>query len=177
MARPRLTIVSKLLIFVLWLTTGAPVASAEGIPESHRLVGSGRLTVWFWDIYNIQLWAPDGQYRPDKPFALELQYLRSVDRKTIAETSLEEIQQQLNLELDVLADWQMQLIQVFPDIQKGDRLIGLYDPQMPSQFFLNGKLIGVIDDAVLSRHFFDIWLSEETSKPQLRLQLLGMESP
>jgi hypothetical protein len=71
----------------------------------------------------------------------------------------------------------MQLIQVFPDIQKGDRLIGLYDPQMPSQFFLNGKLIGVIDDAVLSRHFFDIWLSEETSKPQLRLQLLGMESP
>ena len=177
MARPRLTRVSKLLIFVLWLTTGAPVASAEGIPESHRLVGSGRLTVWFWDIYNIQLWAPDGQYRPDKPFALELQYLRSVDRKTIAETSLEEIQQQLNLELDVLADWQMQLIQVFPDIQKGDRLIGLYDPQMPSQFFLNGKLIGVIDDAVLSRHFFDIWLSEETSKPQLRLQLLGMESP
>jgi len=100
-----------------------------------------------------------------------------VDRKTIAETSLEEIQQQVNLELDVLADWQMQLIQVFPDIQKGDRLIGLYDPQMPSQFFLNGKLIGVIDDADLSRHFFDIWLSEETSKPQLRLQLLGMESP
>ncbi len=177
MARARLTAVPKLLVMVLCLTMIVPVASAEGIPESHRLVGSGRLTVWFWDIYNIQLWAPEGQYRPDKPFALELQYLRSVDRKTIAETSLEEIQQQVNLELDVLADWQMQLIQVFPDIQKGDRLIGLYDPQMPSQFFLNGKLIGVIDDAVLSRHFFDIWLSEETSKPQLRLQLLGMESP
>ena len=177
MARGRLTVVSKLLVMVLWFTTSVPVASAEGILESHRLVGSGRLTVWFWDIYNIQLWAPDGQYRPDKPFALELQYLRSVDRKTIAETSVEEIQQQANLELDVLADWQMQLIQVFPDIQRGDRLIGLYHPQMPSQFFLNGKLIGEIDDADLSRHFFDIWLSEETSKPQLRLQLLGMESP
>jgi hypothetical protein len=48
---------------------------------------------------------------------------------------------------------------------------------MPSQFFLNGASIGVIDDANLSRHFFDIWLSEETSKPQLRLQLLGMKSP
>ena len=100
-----------------------------------------------------------------------------MDRKTIAKTSVEEIQQQANLERDLLADWQMQLIQVFPDIQKGDRLIGLYHPQMPSQFFLNGKLIGEIDDADLSRHFFDIWLSEETSKPQLRLQLLGMESP
>ena len=177
MARARLTVVSKLLVMVLWLTTSVRVASAEGIPEPHRLVGTGRLTVWFWDIYNIQLWAPDGQYRPDKPFALELQYLRSVDRKTIAETSVEEIQQQANLELDLLADWQMQLIQVFPDIQRGDRLIGLYHPQMPSQFFLNGKLIGEIDDADLSRHFFDIWLSEETSKPQLRLQLLGMESP
>ena len=177
MARPRLRAVSKLLFIVLWLTTTAPVATAEGIPESHRLVGAGRFSVSFWDIYNIQLWAPDGRYRPDQPFALELQYLRSVDRETIAETSVEEIQQQANFEPQVLADWQMQLIQIFPDIQKGDQLIGLYDPRMPSQFFLNGKLIGVIDDADLSRHFFDIWLSEETSKPQLRLQLLGMESP
>ena len=177
MARARLTAVSKLLVMVLWLTMSVPVAIAEVIPESHRLIGTGRLTVLFWDIYNIQLWAPDGHYRPDKPFALELQYQRSVDRKTIAKTSVEEIQQQANLERDLLADWQMQLIQVFPDIQKGDRLIGLYHPQMPSQFFLNGKLIGEIDDADLSRHFFDIWLSEETSKPQLRLQSLGMESP
>ncbi|MDG1156469.1 MAG: chalcone isomerase family protein [Litorivicinaceae bacterium] len=177
MARPRLTALSKLLLIVLWLTTSASVASAERVPESYCLVGAGRLSVLFWDIYNIQLWAPDGQYRPDQPFALELQYLRSVDRETIAETSVEEIQQQANLELDVLADWQIQLIQIFPDIQKGDRLIGLYAPQMPSQFFLNGTSIGVIDDANLSRHFFDIWLSEETSKPQLRLQLLGMKSP
>jgi hypothetical protein len=100
-----------------------------------------------------------------------------VDRETIAETSVEEIQQQANLELEVLADWQMQLIQIFPDIQKGDWLIGLYAPQMPSQFFLNGVSIGVIDDLNLSRHFFDIWLSEKTSKPQLRRQLLGMKSP
>ena len=177
MARARLTAVPNLLVMVLCLTMIVPVASAEGIPESHRLVGAGRLSVLFWDIYDIQLWSPDGQYRLDQPFALELQYLRSVDRQAIAETSVEEIQKQANLELEVLADWQMQLFQIFPDIQKGDRLIGLYDPQMPSQFFLNGASIGVIDDANLSRHFFDIWLSEETSNPQLRQQLLGMKSP
>jgi len=47
MARARLTAVPKLLVMVLCLTMIVPVASAEGIPESHRLVGSGRLTVWF----------------------------------------------------------------------------------------------------------------------------------
>ena len=60
MARARLTAVSKLLVMVLWLTMSVPVAIAEVIPESHRLIGTGRLTVLFWDIYNIQLWAPDG---------------------------------------------------------------------------------------------------------------------
>ena len=176
MARSRLTAVSKLLFIVLWLITNTPVASAEGIPESHRLVGAGRLSVLFWDIYNIQLWAPEGEYRPDRPFALELQYLRSVDRELIAETSVKEIQKQANLQPQVLADWQMQLIQIFPDIQKGDQLIGVYNPEIPSQFFLNGTSIGVIYDADLSRHFFDIWLSEGTSEPQLRMQLLGMKS-
>jgi hypothetical protein len=77
MARPRLTALSKLLLIVLWLTTSASVASAERVPESYRLVGAGRLSVLFWDIYNIQLWAPDGQYRPDQPFALELRYLKA----------------------------------------------------------------------------------------------------
>ena len=168
--------VSKLLFIVLWFAASAPIKSAEEIPETYRLVGTGCLSVLFWDIYNIQLGAPDGKYRTYQPFALEFQYLRSVDRETIVKVSVEEIQQQSNFHSHVLADWQMQLVQIFPDIKKGDELIGLYDPQMPSQFFLNGTSIGEIDDADLSRHFFDIWLSEDTSKPQLRLQLLGRKS-
>ena len=113
----------------------------------------------FWDNYKIQLWAPDGKYRRDQLFALELQYLGSVDREMIAETSVKEIQQQASVHSNVLADWHMPLVQLFPDVTTGDELIGLYDPQMPSQFFLNGTLIGAIDDAWLSNYFFEIWLS------------------
>ena len=67
MARGRLTVLSKLLVIVLWFTTSVPVASAEGILESHRLVGTGRLTVWFWDIYNIQLWRLMGNIGQTSP--------------------------------------------------------------------------------------------------------------
>jgi hypothetical protein len=39
-------------------------------------------------------------------------------------------------------------------------------------FFYNMKLIGKITDEKLVGSFFDIWLSEKTSHPELREKLL-----
>jgi hypothetical protein len=162
------------LISVCLLVTAPAHVMAKALDKTPMLVGEGRLSVLFWDIYEIQLFSGDGRYDPQRPVALVLNYLRPVSGRDIADTSIDEIRKLGVSDAVTIAKWQAQLIQLFPDIAKGDRLIGSFDPDTGSQFHLNGALIGVIDDPELSRRFFDIWLSEATSQPRLRRQLLGL---
>lgn len=162
------------LISVSLLLTAPAHVMAKAPDSTPMLVGEGRLSVLFWDIYEIQLFSSDGRYDPQQPVALVLNYLRSVSGRDIAEASIDEIRKQGVFDTGTIADWHAQLTQLFPDIAKGDQLVGSFDPNTGSQFHLNGTLIGVIDDPELSRRFFDIWLSEATSQPRLREQLLGL---
>lgn len=166
-------LVACLISLSLMLTS--PGNAVASLPDKTPvLVGEGRLSVLFWDIYEIQLFTSDGLYDPQKPVALVLNYLRSVSGRDIVDTSIDEIQKQGVFDAATIAAWQAQLTKVFPDIAAGDTLIGSFDPDMGSRFHLNGGLIGEIDDLELSRRFFDIWLSEATSQPRLRAQLLGI---
>jgi hypothetical protein len=45
------------------------------------------------------------------------------------------------------------------------------------RFFVNAKATGEMRDAELARLFFGIWLSPNTSEPQLRQTLLGLGAP
>ena len=65
------------------------------------------------------------------------------------------------------------MLRVFPDVRKGDRLLGLQRPGEAAVFWLNGRLRGEIRDAEFARRFFGIWLSPQTSEPALRRALLG----
>jgi hypothetical protein len=43
-----------------------------------------------------------------------------------------------------------------------------------STFLLNGKPLGSIDDPQFGPSFLAIWLSPDTSRPELRRSLIGM---
>lgn len=176
MMRTRRARASFLAMLLSVSLSGAIQASpiASGLENTPRLVGQGRLSVLFWDIYEIRLFTTDGRYDPGQPLALVLHYLRPVSGRDIAETSIDEIRKQGMTDPVILADWQAQLMHVFPDIARGDELVGTYDDS-GGRFHLNGALIGEISDPELSRRFFDIWLSEATSQPRLRQRLLGLE--
>ena len=59
-------------------------------------------------------------------------------------------------------------------IQKFYALTGLHTREGHTVFFENGAEIGRIKDSEFSKRFFDIWLHEKTSAPDLRRKLLGM---
>lgn len=44
-----------------------------------------------------------------------------------------------------------------------------------STFYRNGEQLGVIADPGFGRQFLDIWLSPNTSRPELRLALTGQQ--
>ena len=74
------------------------------VPDA-RKVGEGRLTYFFWDIYDAALYAPRGVWTNSPPFALQLSYLRAIPGKDIADRSAEEMRKQGFNDFTTLAVW------------------------------------------------------------------------
>jgi len=162
---------SFVVLAALTITAQASSLERVGLPNL-VLLGESRLSVLFWDIYDARLYVQDRTYHPDQPFALSLTYLRDFSGPDIAQRSIKEIRQQGFGDESVLDSWKAQLSAIFPDVVVGDEIIGVSNPSEGAQFFLNGSLIGTITDQNLRVRFFDIWLSEKTSEPEMRLSLL-----
>ena len=144
----------------------------QHVPDAKR-VGAGRMRVWFWSVYDATLYAPDGKWRADRPYALKLDYLRALNGKAIADRSAEEIRK-LGFKDELrLARWQAHMRNIFPDVDEGKSLIGIYHPKFGTSFYDGRRKIGHMPDREFGRWFFGIWLSKKTSAPDLRAQLLG----
>ena len=152
-----------------------PPEVAAAVPGA-ALQGSGRLRFIGLSVYDARLWrgvAPMVADWTTAPLALELQYLRNLVGKQIAERSLKEMRRQRDLSDDEAARWLTAMTQVFPDVKDGDRITGLMVPGLGARFAINGIVKGDIRDLEFARLFFGIWLSDKTSEPALRRALLG----
>ncbi len=135
-------------------------------------IGETRLTFLFWDVYDISLYAPGNEFDPSKPFALRLNYLRNLKGKAIAERSIEEMRRQGISEVK-LAAWYSQLERVFPDVEKGTELVGIFSPGNPTRFYKDGVFIGQVLDPEFGGPFSNIWLGEQSTVPQIREELFN----
>lgn len=138
-----------------------------------KTVGQGRMTFLMWDVYDATLYAQHGTWREGEPLALTLSYLRDLDGEAIARRSIEEMRKQGFSDEIRLAAWFGEMKRIFPDVTAGVALTGVLTPKGVTIFFRDGAEIGRIVDPDFGRAFFNIWLSQRTSAPELRAQLLG----
>ena len=139
-----------------------------------KLRGGGEQTFLGVSIYDGYYWGPGaGGWSPDKPFALEFVYHRSLNGAMIAERSAEEMTRLGYGTPHQRGRWTQQMRRIFPDVNDGDCLIGVNLPHEGVRFFRNGTPIGDIDDREFARAFFAIWFDPRTSEPALRKKLLG----
>jgi len=124
-----------------------------------------------FSIYRAQLWAPEGQYKKDAPFALSLTYSRDIAGERILDASLKEMNK-LGAPVDQSPHWREHLARVLPDVKHGDTLTGIYTPGQGAEFFYQNQKTGSLDEA-LAAFFFAIWLDPRTSEPELRRALIG----
>jgi hypothetical protein len=160
----------------------ATVASGATPPElstlggAAQLQGQGRYRFLGLAIYDIRLWRTDQPVGPayaEQRFALELIYTRALKGGSIAERSLAEMRRLGPVTPLQAEQWLAAMRAAFPDVQPGDRLIGVARPGEPVQFFHNGRLTGEVADPLFAARFFGIWLAPGTSEPGLRQALLG----
>ena len=160
-----------------WPSTvrATPEPTVSAALQDKQLQGNARLRVWGFEVYDASLWAGpgfDAQRYAQHRFALELSYLRSFKGRDIAERSIDEMRGIAPITPEQATRWLAALSELFPDVQRGDRITGVHVPGSGARFYLNGKLRGELADEAFSRLFFGIWLSPKTSQPAMRATLL-----
>ena len=163
------------LLFGLQVTMQAQSKNLQDHIENPQKVGQARLSMWFFDIYDASLIAPHGKFTEQSPFALSLTYLRDFDGDAIASRSIDEMRKLGMADEMKLAKWYEQMQRIFPNVKDGQTITGLVDNNKISHFYLEEQEVGSIEDAEFSQWFFNIWLSENTSEPKMRMQLLGLK--
>ncbi|MEQ1517294.1 MAG: chalcone isomerase family protein, partial [Usitatibacteraceae bacterium] len=124
-------------------------------------------------VYDVRLWTQMKPFSHAEPFAVELVYDMALKGKDIAERSVTEMRAQGVRDETKLSRWGEEMKKIFPDIKQGDALIGVSLPGKEARFYNREKLIAAVPDPEFAKAFFDIWLSEKSSEPKLRLKLLG----
>ena len=159
-----------------WAVMGKRPELAGALPE-HRLLGTARLTVYGFKVYDSRLWvAPgfSGDNFANQAFGLELDYLRDFQNDAIVERSLTEMQRFSSLTTEQVSAWRVAMLRVIPNVRKGDRIMGIHNPGAGATFWVNGQRAGDVADAEFARLFFSIWLSPKTSQPKMRSSLLSI---
>ncbi|MGZ8273352.1 MAG: chalcone isomerase family protein [Burkholderiaceae bacterium] len=141
-----------------------------------RSAGSGRLTWFGLHVYDARLFVPragfDARRFAEQPFALELTYARKLNGRAIAERSDSEIGRLGLGSEEQRARWLKSMTALFPDVLAGQQLSGINVPGRGVDFYLDGRLLGRIEDPAFGAAFFAIWLDARTTAPELRAGLL-----
>ena len=136
-------------------------------------VGETEMQVMFWRIYKAELYAESLPYQRDRyPQLLSITYLRSIEQGDLLDATQKQWKH-LGIAASQQQEWLNKLAELWPNVDKGDKLNLLVDGQQHSHFFSSNDHLGSIDDPAFSEAFLDIWLSENTSHPRLRDQLIG----
>ena len=171
---------------LLPLSLGAQTTSSlNAIQMAHdsgqsvnRQQGTARMNFWGFNVYDAELWV-DSSFRAQDwrrlPLVLELRYLRAFKGQDIAKRSLDEMRRQTSLSDEQAQRWLEDMTMAFGDIQAGDRLAGVYQPNKGVRFYANGVFRRDMADPEFARLFMGIWLSDRTSEPKMRQALLGLE--
>lgn len=161
-----------LITIFFWVTSSnAESYIHEHLPEAKK-VSSARYSVLIFDVYDATFYTVSGKPELEPPFALQLAYLRDFKGEDIADRSAKEMRDQQGVDEITLADWHSQMRNIFPNVEEGDSITGIYQAKAECNFYKNKVFIGQVADDRFCHAFFDIWFGENTSAPKLRKKLL-----
>lgn len=156
-----------------WIALTLISSSLMASPVSHlNKVGEGEMHYLFWTVYSAELYR-SANSTADAEQALRITYFKSISQRDLIDATLDQWHH-LGYEPAKIAQWIRPLTQIWPSVEPGDKLTFVSSNSGESQFYFDGKPIGAIQDPTFSAAFLDIWLSERTTEPKLRKQLLGL---
>ncbi len=156
-------------VLVLLAGLGLSRADAEVVTPELPLVGSGTLKWFGLRIYDVEYReAADGC----TPRILRITYARRIPAHRLIKATREQWQE-IGLEGETRQRrWLKEAGALWPDIKPGEYLQLMVDEAGKSHFSGSGGYLGTIEDPAFGNAFIAIWLSPNTSEPELRAQLI-----
>jgi hypothetical protein len=148
----------------------APSQNLKELIQDSLIVGSGKFTYFGLNIYQAKYLSLESSIK--NSIALELKYSKNFSGESIANETIKQMRK-IGVNHPNIEKWGNDLKNIFPDIEKGHTLTGVYIPQKGTIFLHNGNKIGEMLGDEFSKAFFGIWLDPKTSAPELRTQLLS----
>lgn len=161
-------ILAKVWLFVLFFShnlSASPVALLDK-------QGEGEMNYLFWTLYKAEYFIEPQHAVNEQISALRITYYKSISKQALIEAT-EDQWRELGYKPMYILLWLEPLKQIWPDVSKGDQLTFVQLANGVGEFYFADQAIGRIDDNGFSSAFLSIWLSENTSEPELRRQLLG----
>jgi hypothetical protein len=157
----------------------------RAFPADLPKVGAGQFRYFVFDIYEASLkapaiyWASSADqktldYSQSVPLLLELTYQRNISRDEFIKATVDQWQHLTGAVSTQHKQWAEALKPIWRDVKEGDTLASLLLADGQVVFYFNRQYLGTLTDPAFGPAFFDIWLSEGTSAPKLRQQLLGL---
>ena len=135
--------------------------------------GRGEYHVMGFHIYSAQFWTDSKQWDKSKPYALYIKYFTDISKEDFLEKTLDELKKNPTVTEDMLTNFQQKLAFIYPNVADGDSITALYKPGEGVLFYHNESQLGWMKEEQLIVPFFEIWLGEHSSDPELRDRLLN----
>lgn len=159
--------------------------SASASPISHlKQVGQGEMDYLFWTLYQAQFFqespnedmvsADITSADKSQDLALKIEYYQSIDNQDLIDATIDQWQH-LGYSEQQIHRWSAPLSDIWPNVEPGNTLTFVAGKNGVSTFYLEDEVIGTLSDPLFGGAFLSIWLSERTSHPDLRSQLLGLD--
>lgn len=185
---PVLLLVPMIALLILLSSTTAQAKPA--VLNDLEQIGSGEMTVFFWTLYqaeyylgekDLEIKKPETQNNnkeqsniPSQRQALRLIYKKNIEAQKLIEATGDQWQH-INLSNPAMTTWLKALADIWPNIKPDDEITLYLDDKKHSYFYSKNKQLGIIKDKNFGPAFLAIWLSEQTSEPKLRKNLLNLK--
>ena len=138
-------------------------------------LGEGKLSVYFFDVYNLKLYSTSKNLNYKNKIRLEFEYLRDVSKKHTIEATIKEFKKNTKFDESKLKIWKKYLNKSIKDMKKNKKREVVYHPEGIINFYVEGFEKKEFKDSFFAKSFIDIWIGKNTSRPNLRNKLIGEE--
>ncbi|WP_392339275.1 chalcone isomerase family protein [Moritella marina] len=174
----RMTLTTCLIALLLQLFIPLRLSAMPLLDDMYKH-GEGEMSFLFWTLYKAELYSGQADFDIKRyPQALKITYLRDISQQDLIEATQKQWQE-LGLNLPDEKKWLKALATIWPDVNEGDVITLIVDKQQNSHFYLSNNksnainTLGRLDNPAFGSSFLAIWLSTDTSRPELRSQLIG----